>query len=381
MTYCAFCGRENDAGARYCIDCGKPLNPSAARLGQSYSPPPPPPASASTGGQPGAGSTPNHGDAPFLQSSSVGLSRTGTQLRMPAQPSTPHDVPLTCPNCAQPSNGLPYCGYCGTHIAAMVETGICSQCGTTFAKGIDLFCSRCGKRVGQRVSVEATSVLPPPGTGRELGPKVSLVGETGEPVRVYTLERGDAVIGRGDADIRFEDDRYMSPQHARLDVRDGQLWLRDLGSRNGSWVFIDEPYKLTNGDMILVGAQMLRFRRLGYPGPHLPEADATRRMGSAVPAIDLAVIEQLRADGSVRDVFHLSSGRTVVLGREAGDWIFPYDATMSARHAEIQSVENDFFVHDAQSRNGVATAVRGERIVHRGQGILLGDQLLRVESV
>ncbi|MFI5229975.1 MAG: FHA domain-containing protein [Gemmatimonadales bacterium] len=299
---------------------------------------------------------------------------------MPAQP-VAHDVPLSCPNCGQASNGLPYCGYCGTHIAAMVETGICSQCGTTFAKGIDLFCSRCGKRVGQRVSVEATSVLPPPGTTRDLGPKLSLVGEQGEPVRVYTLERGDAVIGRGDADIRFEDDRYMSPQHARLEVRDGQLWLRDLGSRNGSWVFIDEPYKLTNGDMVLVGAQMLRFRRLGYPGPHLPEADATRRMGSAVPAIDLAVMEQLRADGSVRDVFHLSSGRTAVLGRESGDWIFPYDATMSARHAEIQSVENDFFVHDAQSRNGVATAVRGERVVHRGQGLLIGDQLLRVESV
>ena len=380
MTYCAFCGRENDAGARYCIDCGKPLHPAAARLGPSYSPPPP----ASTGASSGIGSIAPHHDpsfAPNIPSVPVAASRTGTQLRMPAQAPAPHDVPLSCPNCAQPSNGLPYCGYCGTHIAAMIETGICSQCGATFAKGVDLFCSRCGKRVGQRVSVEATSVLPPPGTGRDLGPKLSLVGESGEPVRVYTLERGDAVIGRGDADIRFEDDRYMSPQHARLDLRDGQLWLRDLGSRNGSWIFIDEPFKLTNGDTILVGAQMLRFRRLGYPGPHLPEADATRRMGSAVPAIDLAVMEQLRADGSVRDVFHLSSGRNVVLGREAGDWIFPYDATMSARHAEIQSVENDFFVHDAQSRNGVATAVRGERIVRRGQGLLIGDQLLRVESV
>ncbi len=70
-----------------------------------------------------------------------------------------------------------------------------------------------------------------------------------------------------------------------------------------------------------------------------------------------------------------------MLGRESGDWIFPYDATMSARHAEIRSVDDDFYVHDAQSRNGVATAVRGERFVRPGQGILIGDQLLRVESV
>ena len=50
----------------------------------------------------------------------------------------------------------------------------------------------------------------------------------------YTLDRGEAVIGRGDADIRFEDDHFMSPLHARLELRDGQLWLRDLGSRNGT---------------------------------------------------------------------------------------------------------------------------------------------------
>ena len=24
---CAFCGRENDAESRFCMDCGKPINP------------------------------------------------------------------------------------------------------------------------------------------------------------------------------------------------------------------------------------------------------------------------------------------------------------------------------------------------------------------
>jgi hypothetical protein len=38
-------------------------------------------------------------------------------------------------------------------------------------------------------------------------------------------------------------------------------------------------------------------------------------------------------------------------------------------------------VHDANSRNGVAMSVRGEKVLSKGQRILVGDQMLRVESV
>jgi predicted component of type VI protein secretion system len=214
-----------------------------------------------------------------------------------------------------------------------------------------------------------------------MGPRLSLLGESGEPMMAYTLEHGEAVIGRGEADITFPDDPFMSPLHARLEVRDGQLCLRDLGSRNGTWVFIEQTCKLADCDLLLFGSQFVRFRRIGYPGPHPADADSTRRIGSAVPTVDIAVLEQLRADGSVRDVFHLSPGRSIVIGREAGDWVFPYDATMSARHAEIRSEDSEFYVHDTNSRNGVATAVRGDRTIKRGQRILIGDQILRVESV
>ncbi|HEY4137737.1 MAG TPA: FHA domain-containing protein [Casimicrobiaceae bacterium] len=247
-----------------------------------------------------------------------------------------------------------------------------------------MFCARCGNRVGQRVSVAggaAPSGTQAIGAGRlTSGPKLSLIGESGETVESYHLDRGEAVIGRGDADLRFEADHFMSPLHARLELREGQLWMRDLGSRNGSWIFIDQPTKLTDGDLILVGSQLLRFRRLGYPGPHPPEADATRRMGSSIPTVDIAVLEQIRADGSVRDVFHLSPGRTVTIGREVGDWVFPYDATMSGKHAEVRSEDSEFFAHDANSRNGVAMAVRGQLAIKRGQRFLAGDQILRLES-
>ena len=147
--------------------------------------------------------------------------------------------------------------------------------------------------------------------------------------------------------------------------------------RPGVVILGDETTPLT----VLPGSQVLRFRRLGYPGPHPRDSDATRRMGSMVPSADVAVLEQLRADASVRDTFHLSPARTILLGRESGDWVFPYDPTMSGRHAEIRSEDAEFFVHDAGSRNGVALAVHGDRLLMPGNRVLVGDQILRIESV
>jgi pSer/pThr/pTyr-binding forkhead associated (FHA) protein len=303
-------------------------------------------------------------------------------------------IPTRCPRCTKPTeNGLPFCGYCGTRIAP-AGAGTCVQCGANYLQGVDLFCARCGNRVGQRVSIEIVRGpqrdAPAGGPGsstqgmlasrRDTQPRIALLDDEGSVAKAFVLERGEAVVGRGDADIRFESDPYMSPLHARIELRAGQLWLRDLGSRNGTWIFIEVPMRLTDGDLVLIGSQILRFRRLGYPGPHPPEADSTRRLGSLVPAADVAVLEQLRADSSVRDTLHLSPGRSVLLGRETGDWLFPYDQTMSGKHAEVRSEDSEYYIHDAGSRNGVAMAVRGERALRRGQRILIGNEILRVES-
>ena len=287
-----------------------------------------------------------------------------------------------CPRCANGvENGLPFCGHCGTRVTTSASTATCGACAAPFDDGIDMFCARCGHRVGDRVSIEDDlAAMSRPGRPRTTAPRVALLDESGAVTARFTLDRGDAVVGRGDADIRL-DDVYLSPLHARLELRDGELWVRDLGSRNGTWTFIEEPTRLCDGDVVLIGSQLLRFRRLGYPGPHPPEADATRRMGSQTPSADVAVLEQLRADASVRDSFHLSPARNVQIGRESGDWVFPYDQTMSGRHAEIRSQDAEFFVRDCGSRNGVALAVRGERAVRKGQRVLVGDQILRIESI
>ena len=112
-----------------------------------------------------------------------------------------------------------------------------------------------------------------------------------------------------------------------------------------------------------------------------PEADQTRRLGSLTPNADVAVLAQLRADGSARDTFHLSPGRTVKVGRENGDWVFPFDQTMSGKHAEIRGEDLEFIVIDDGSRNGIAVSVRGERPLKQGQKLLMGDHTMRVEAL
>ena len=93
-----------------------------------------------------------------------------------------------------------------------------------------------------------------------------------------------------------------------------------------------------------------------------------------------APLASVTADEDLPPGVHLSPGRSVLLGRETGDWLFPYDQTMSGKHAEVRSEDSEYYIHDAGSRNGVAMAVRGERALRKGQRILIGNEILRVES-
>ena len=82
----------------------------------------------------------------------------------------------------------------------------------------------------------------------------------------------------------------------------------------------------------------------------------------------------------MRDTLHLWRNRSVLIGREEGDWLFPYDRTMSARHAVIRSLDDgSLTVRDLGSRNGVALAVREARSLEHGQRVSLDGQIMRVD--
>lgn len=367
MTTCTHCGRQNDAGSRFCMDCGKPLSASAMAVA----------APAAAGG--GAAGQP-------VPATRVYANAPGGA---PAAGAAAAGVGPRCSNCGKPVDvALPFCAFCGAKLEAGVANPVppaagpkCPKCGTVAASAAYQFCPICATPLGHgaRVSAphESTAVF----SAKRVATPVTLVvmKEDGSRGSSHGLVGEETTLGRAGADISFADDQYLSPIHALLIWKDGKLVIRDLGSRNGTWIFQPQPHKLVDGDLILIGSQLIRFRRLGYPGPHPPEADATRRMGSLIPSADIASLAQLRADGSVRDVFHLSPGRDVTLGRDRGDWLFSYDPSMSGAHAQVRSEDADFVLLDAGSRNGVAVAARGDVVLGNKSRVLVGDKLMTVE--
>jgi len=284
-----------------------------------------------------------------------------------------------CPHCGKNNDSGTYCGDCGKALPS--AAGTCAQCGHGPLNAALPFCPACGTKIGAATPEAAKPARTSEFTARRTGAtgQLVLLDDAGQPASKHPLTGDETTVGRVDADVAFPDDPFLSPLHAQISVREGKFYLRDLGSRNGTWYFVEEPYRLQDADLILVGSQVLKFRRLGYPGPHPPEADSTRRLGSLIPSADIASLTQLRSDSSGRDVIHLSPGRTIKIGRERGDWVFPYDPSMSGAHCQIRSADADFVLADDGSRNGVAISVRGEVEVRNGSRLLAGDKMLKLE--
>jgi pSer/pThr/pTyr-binding forkhead associated (FHA) protein len=80
-------------------------------------------------------------------------------------------------------------------------------------------------------------------------------GETGMAFRPDS----DVVrIGREGNDIDFPDDPFISGHHAQVAFTDGRLTLTDLGSKNGTFVRINDEQVLEHGDYVFMGQQLLR---------------------------------------------------------------------------------------------------------------------------
>jgi hypothetical protein len=66
------------------------------------------------------------------------------------------------------------------------------------------------------------------------------------------------VLGRERGDILFPEDGYVSGTHAQLTLRDGHVFLSDLGSSNGTFFRIRGSRTITSGSLMLMGQQLFR---------------------------------------------------------------------------------------------------------------------------
>ncbi len=93
------------------------------------------------------------------------------------------------------------------------------------------------------------------------GRLVVVEGNPQLPVGAAWLLQPFTTLGRGAANTIVLPETYVSAEHALITLRNGQWWLEDRDSRNGTLVNdfrIDEPTVLSDGDVIGIGRLRLR---------------------------------------------------------------------------------------------------------------------------
>ncbi len=82
----------------------------------------------------------------------------------------------------------------------------------------------------------------------------------------FLIDR-DIILGRDSGSSIVIKDTFASNQHARVSVRQGQYWLEDIGSTNGTFVNeaqVKQPVVLADGDRLRVGSVTFQFVRWGH---------------------------------------------------------------------------------------------------------------------
>ncbi len=117
---------------------------------------------------------------------------------------------------------------------------------------------------GQGAPPPAPSGRQAPFPRREVGPRRLVV--TAGPLRGTTLPLTSSavLIGRSPSCTLVLDDDYSSSRHARIFPQDGEWYVEDLGSTNGTFVGrerVGDPVPVRVGAQVRVGQSTLELQR------------------------------------------------------------------------------------------------------------------------
>lgn len=175
----------------------------------------------------------------------------------------------------------------------------------------------------------------------------------------------------------FEGDPFLSPLHATFWIDpQKRIFVRDEGSLNGTFLRVrGEPCPLLHGDIFRVGQELLRFEELKQ-GPFQPDAQGTMTLGSPIEGAWGRLCVLLGQD-RLGDTY-LLTGKSMRLGRERGEIVFPEDGFVSGLHAELSWDSERVLLRDLGSSNGTYLRLRGETRLLDSDFLLLGQQLFMV---
>lgn len=307
---------------------------------------------------------------------------------------------VVCPSCGGNNvPGLQYCRSCGHAIpsdaggqiaqigppvrVSSIMLAPCGQCGAAGEHNVK-FCKFCGAAysAGRKAAITGAGAVPRSDAGGSPAQLVILQRD-GSDGGVFPISGDRVDIGGREGDIVLRDDPYLSPRHARIELRNDSFVLLDLGSTNGIYLRLREPETLADGDMILIGQQVLRFEISSEAERQVGPATQHGVMVFGTPDQPrLGRLTQYTTEGLARDVYYLHRHETV-LGRESSDITFSDDPFLSRRHAAVVLHPGDrrFVLRDLGSSNGTALRCRAERVLSAGDQFRLGRHLFRFDLV
>lgn len=178
----------------------------------------------------------------------------------------------------------------------------------------------------------------------------------------FTLKAsGTTTIGRQGCDINFPQDTLLAENHASVAFRDGDYFLRDDGSRSGTYLRVrpGHPVSLADKDLVRMGRQILVVHE-DEEGMYVQHYDA---------------------GGQPKGRHALDEG-TTIFGRVAADAgnsvvLDPDDLTLSRLHMAIMRKGAALTLED-RSRNGTYVKISVERRLEHGDLFRVGNQQMEV---
>jgi pSer/pThr/pTyr-binding forkhead associated (FHA) protein len=294
-----------------------------------------------------------------------GMGSMAPQPMAPQPMGPPPGVPGFSPGFAQPQQAM-----------AATTMRRCPSCGSDVPPSFR-FCGSCGFRMDEGSAPNAMPQPQQPQPAPMMTPararlSMTLIRPDGSEGGTHDLRPGENKLGRSFGPV-FENDGYLSPVHAMLDIRGQQAVVRDLDSLNGVFVKMTGEEELQSGQIIRIGQELLRYEIIPTPEP---TADGTELMGSPNPGFwgKLTVIIGRDITGAGFPLL----GESCTLGRERGEINFPDDGYVSGLHARVTLRDGRVYLADLGSSNGTFVKVNGERNVGHDSFVLLGQQLFRL---
>lgn len=172
---------------------------------------------------------------------------------------------------------------------------------------------------------------------------------------INSSSQNSITIGRNTSNVVVIQNSVVSGNHAEINLVDNQLYIKDLGSTNGTFV---DHVKIPHGQSISMGQKTISLSgvvtiQVRNSSEHRSFSGSQPQLNHDIGNIGTKIQQLLQQKGSV------------IFGRSEGADIKIDNNLVSRQHAKISSSGGQIFLEDLGSMNG--TFVNGQRIKGRVQ--------------